>query len=70
MLSKVVGMAADTSELSSLADMLEQVTRRITAMAEESQRQKDEGVAKELFAVERGLFGAHRRIVRLLGAKR
>lgn len=63
-------MPADHSELSSLADMLEQVARRITAIAEESRRSKQEGVAKELFAVERALFGAHRRIVRMLGARR
>ena len=63
-------MPADPSELSSLADMIEQVARRITVMAEDSQRSKQEGMAKELFAVERALFGAHRRIVRLLGSSR
>ncbi len=63
-------MALDTSELSSLADMLEQLTNRFTSMAEESHRQKDDGVAKELFAVERALFGAHRRTIRLLNSRR
>ncbi len=59
-------MAPETSELSSLADMLEQLTRRITDMAETTLRDRDEGRAKELFAIERSLFGAHRRIIRLL----
>lgn len=59
-------MPADRSELGSLADMLEQVTRRITTMAEQSQRQREETTAKELFAIERALAGAHRRVVRLL----
>jgi uncharacterized membrane protein len=63
-------MPVDHSELASLADMLEQLTRRITAMAEESQASKQEGTAKELFAVERALFGAHRRVIRLLGSRR
>ena len=63
-------MTTDHSELSSIADMLEQLTRRITHMAEESQRAKQEGTAKELFAVERALLGAHRRVTRLLGARR
>lgn len=63
-------MPADHSELSSLADLLEQLTRRITTMAEDAQRAKEEGLAKELFAIERGLFGAHRRVTRLLTARR
>ncbi|HUY05821.1 MAG TPA: hypothetical protein VMU99_00985 [Acidimicrobiales bacterium] len=63
-------MPANHSELSSLADMLEQVTRRITVIAEESQRSKQEATAKELFAIERALSGAHRRILRLLGSRR
>jgi len=62
-------MPADRSELSSLADMLEQLTRRITDMAESAERNKEEGVAKELYAIERGLSGAHRRVVRLLGSR-
>ena len=66
MIGKDGDMLADRSELSSLSSLLEQLTQRITAMAEQSNREKDEGTAKELFAVERALSGAHRRITRLL----
>lgn len=63
-------MPADHSELSSIADLLEQVTRRITQMAETMQEEKQDVVAKELFSVERSLIGAHRRVIRLLGSRK
>jgi hypothetical protein len=61
---------ADRSELSSIATLLEQLTRRISAMGEAAQGVKEDGLASELFAVERALAGANRRINRLLGPGR
>jgi len=61
---------ADRSELSSIATLLEQLTTRISAMGEQAQVVKEDGLASELFAVERALVGAGRRINRLLGPSR
>ena len=63
-------MAANRSELSSIAQLLEQVTTRITAMAEGAYAERDESDAVELFAVERTLQGASRRLERLLSSRR
>jgi len=52
------------SELSSLTSSLEELTRRLTAMAEAAQRDEDEESASELFGVERSLNGALRRLRR------
>jgi hypothetical protein len=52
------------SELSSLASSLEELTRRLTALAEAAQRDADEESASELFGVERSLNGALRRLRR------
>jgi hypothetical protein len=63
-------MAANRSELSSIAQLLEQVASRITAMAEAAYAERDESDAVELFAVERTLQGASRRLERLLSSRR
>ncbi len=60
-------MATDFAELSSLSSSLDQIARRVGAMAEEASRDKEESVASELFAVERALQGAFRRLSRLVG---
>jgi hypothetical protein len=65
-----VAVPADRSELSSISSLLEQLTQRISVMGETAQRDKEDGLASELFAIERALTGAGRRIVRLLGARR
>ena len=59
-------MAPDArhSELSSLTSSLEELTRRLTALAESAQREGDEESASELFGVERSLNGALRRLRR------
>jgi len=59
-------MAPDArhSELSSLTSSLEELTRRLTALAESAQREDDEESASELFGVERSLNGALRRLRR------
>lgn len=63
-------MPADFSELSSIASTLEQLTRRVSGMAEAAQGDKDEHAALELFAVERQLAAAERRLTRMLAAGR
>jgi hypothetical protein len=56
------GMHPERAELSSLANVLADVIERITAAAERSDERKDEQVANDLFAVERALIGAQRRL--------
>ena len=63
-------MAASAAELSSLATALEDLTRRITVHADAASAAKDEDMAKELFAIERALMGASRRLTRLTTALR
>jgi len=58
-------MANTAAELSSLATAVDEITRRITAHAEAAEAQKDEEVASELFAIERSLTSANRRLARL-----
>jgi flagellar biosynthesis/type III secretory pathway chaperone len=52
-------------ELSSIAATLEDLTRRIGSLAEQSGAMNDEESASELFAVERALTSATRRLNRL-----
>jgi hypothetical protein len=59
-------MAVDLAELSSIASTLDQLARRLAGMAESAALEKEEDVSSELFAVERSLTGAERRVVRLL----
>ncbi len=63
-------MPPDLSELSSLGELLDQLTRRIGKMAESAALEHDDALSPELFAVERTLAGAQRRIARLLHARR
>ena len=63
-------MDVDFSELSSLAATLDQLNRRIAAMAESANKEHDESLAHELYGIERALSGAQRRIVRLVRANR
>lgn len=55
---------ADLAELNSLASSLAEITARITAMADTAHRDGDEELALELFAVERSLSAALRRLTR------
>ena len=52
-------------ELSSVATALEDLTRRITAIAEGLANTQADWVAEDLFAVERSLNAAHRRLTAL-----
>jgi hypothetical protein len=58
-------MAASSGELSSIATALEELTRRVTTHADAADVAKDDETAKELFAIERALMGASRRLSRL-----
>ncbi len=52
-------------ELSSMATALDELTRRVTAIAESLAHTKADWVAQDLFAVERSLGAAHRRLAAL-----
>ena len=58
-------MAASSAELSSLATALDELARRVTAHADAADTAKDEETARELFAIERALNTANRRLARL-----
>ena len=53
------------AELSSLASSLDELTRRVTALAEQSRASGTDELTAELFAVERALTGALRRLGRM-----
>lgn len=59
-------MPADTAELSSISSTLEQLVRRVAEMAKRAETTGEDDLAAELFAVERALEGAERRISRML----
>jgi hypothetical protein len=61
----IAGMTTPNAELSSLATALDELTKRLGAMAEAAQATKDDDTSTELFAVERALRGAHRRLQKL-----
>ncbi len=56
---------ASAAELSSIATALDELTRRVSAHADAAHARKDNEVAQELFAIERSLNGANRRLARL-----
>ena len=56
------------AELSSLSTALDELTRRVSEHADAAHAGKDEETARELFAVERALNGANRRLARLATA--
>jgi hypothetical protein len=51
--------------LSSVATALDELTRRLVAIADQAASEHDDETASELFAVERALRGATRRLGRL-----
>jgi len=62
--------SSEMSELSSIASSLEQISRRVTALADAAVAAKREALGADLIAVERALLGAVRRLERLLANKR
>jgi hypothetical protein len=57
-------------ELSSLTTALSDLLRRLAALAEEAAEASDDELSTELFAVERALRGAGRRLERLTARAR
>jgi DNA-directed RNA polymerase specialized sigma24 family protein len=55
---------ATAAQLSSLATALDELTRRVTALAESHAGSPDDGLAQDLYKVERALVEAHRRLAR------
>jgi hypothetical protein len=58
-------MPASRAELSSVATALEELCRRVSSIADRAAADEDDETASELFAVERALTGATRRLGRL-----
>jgi hypothetical protein len=57
-------------ELSSLSTALSELTKRVTAMADDANRDGRDALAIDLFEIERSLSGAQRRLVKLVGSPR
>jgi hypothetical protein len=58
-------VAAPIAELSSLASTLSDLRKRVAAIADRAAAEDDDDTASELFAVERALTGAERRLGRI-----
>ncbi len=63
-------MESDRAELSALATSLEEITTRLTALADRYQGTPRDDVADGLYEVERSLVGASRKLERVLRAMR
>ena len=57
-------------ELSSLSTALSDLTKRVTAMADDANRDGQDALAIDLFEIERSLSGAQRRLQKLVGSRR
>lgn len=55
-------------ELSSIATALAELTRQVTAIAEQLEQSERDDLAKELFEAERALLAAGRRLARVVDA--
>ena len=62
-------MTLPTAELSSVTTALSDLTRRVGSMANQAAADQRDDVASDLFAVERALTGATRRLARLTAPK-
>lgn len=58
------------AELSSLTSTIEELTARVGTLAEHARASREEDLATDLFAVERALDGARRKLVRLQTPRR
>jgi hypothetical protein len=61
-------VVATRAELSSLSSTLDELTRRVSALAEEAAAADQDDLATELFGIERALTGALRRLQKLAAA--
>lgn len=62
-------MPVPLAELSSVATALDELTHRVVTIADQAASEHDDEAASELFAVERALKGAGRRLQRLTAPK-
>jgi hypothetical protein len=62
-------MPVPLGELSSVSTALDELTRRLVAIADQAAAEHDDDTASQLFAVERALKGAGRRLQRLTTPK-
>lgn len=62
-------MPTDRAEISSLHATVVQLVDRVVSLADTAQRASDERVAGDLFAVERSLVSARRRLERMLDTR-
>ncbi len=62
-------MTDPLAELSSVTSAVEELTRRVTAMADRFASEKKDDVAADLYAVERALAGATRRLARVVDGR-
>jgi hypothetical protein len=65
-----VNEISDQAELSTLRSQLEEITARVTSVAERFGTTPDSAVAGDLFAAERALTAARRSLDKALGAMR
>jgi len=63
-------MSSPAAELSSLATALDELTTRVTAIADTYARARRDDLATELYQVERSLAGARRGLARVLDERR
>ena len=63
-------MTGSSAELTSLATALEELTARITAIADLYATGERDELATDLYAVERALTGARRRLTKVIDADR
>ncbi|TMM18435.1 MAG: hypothetical protein E6G01_03570 [Actinobacteria bacterium] len=63
-------MTGSSAELSSLATALDELTRRITAIADGYSSGDHDELAADLYAVERALAGAQRRLTKVIDTDR
>ena len=61
-------MPVDHSELASIAESMDALACRVAKMGDAAKARKEDGAATELYAVERALSGAARRLSRLIRA--
>jgi hypothetical protein len=67
---KIGSMTGSSAELSSLATALDELTTRITAIADGYATSERDELAADLYAVERALTGAQRRLTKVIDADR
>lgn len=59
-------MGVERSELTSMAKTIEDLAKRVASMGDAAQAARDDSTAQDLYAVERSLLGATRRIARII----